>query len=54
LKQRSAKKWSQIKEQTEKHLQDKQQKRKDNLMKRKEDKRAKIKKRLIKKGRLVS
>ncbi|CAF0729138.1 unnamed protein product [Rotaria sordida] len=53
-REQSAKKWQQNKSETEKRVKERQEKRKDNLQKRKDDKKAKLKKKLIKKGRLVN
>ncbi|CAF3555286.1 unnamed protein product [Rotaria sordida] len=51
-REQSAKKWQQNKSETEKRVKERQEKRKDNLQKRKDDKKAKLKKKLIKKGHI--
>jgi len=53
-REKSSKKWEQTKSQTEKRIKEKQQKRKENIQKRKDAKKAKLKKKMIKKGRLIS
>ena len=52
-RQQSAKKWQQKKVETDNRMKERQDKRQTNLQKRKDDKKAKIKKNLIKKGRLI-
>ena len=53
-RKQSAKRWQQNKFEIEKRMKERQEKRQTNIQKRKDDKKAKLKKKLIKKGRLVS